>query len=215
MFRTFSLVAALALGSLSLPALAQPAPLTQEPAQVQSGTYVLDPAHGKITWSVNHLGFSTYVGQFPAVSATLTLDAKRPEASRLVATVDITRIASLNAALDKHLATADFFESAKFPTARFEATGIRLTGSKTAEITGQLTLRGVTRPITMTARFNQAGTNPLDKQYSLGFDGDARIKRSDFGVNYGVPFVSDEVTLHLEAEFKRQLPATAAASPAR
>lgn len=189
---------------LAAPAAAQPAPLVQDAALVRPGTYVLDAAHGKITWSVNHLGFSTYTGQFGDVAATLTLDPKRPAASKFSADVKIASVASLNAALDKHLASPDFFDTAKFPTAKFEATQIQVTGAKTATITGMLTLKGVTRPVTMTARFNQAGTNPVDKQYSVGFDGEAKIKRSEFGVSYGVPYVGDEVTLHLEAEFKLQ-----------
>ena len=92
--------------------------------------------------------------------------------------------------------------SAKFPEASFRATGIRLVDRDTAKIAGNLTLRGVTRPIEIEADFNQAGINPVDKQYSLGFDGEAKIKRSDFGIAYGFPVLGDEVTLHLEAEFK-------------
>ena len=72
-----------------------------------------------------------------------------------------------------------------------------------ANITGNLTLRGVTKPIVIEADFNQAGVNPVDKMYSVGFDGRAKIKRSDFGINYGLPVLGDEVILHFEAEFKQ------------
>lgn len=199
-----AIVAGAFISSAAAPLAAQTAPLIQDATQVRSGIYVLDAAHGKITWSVSHFGFSTYTGQFSDVAATLALDAERPEASRLSAEVKMASVASLNAALDKHLASDDFFATARFPTARFSANKIRLTGKNTAQIDGMLSMKGVTRPITMTARFNQAGTNPVDNQYSLGFDGEARIKRSEFGVSYGVPLVSDEVVLHLAAEFKLQ-----------
>ncbi len=200
-----AILAAIAVTSLSLPAAAQQAsPFTSNPAQVQSGRYTLDASHGKITWSVSHLGFSTYVGQFHDVAATLVLDVKNPAASTLDATIAMNSAGTFSAGLDKHLQTADFFDVANHPTARFTATRITLTDARNARIDGQLTLRGVTRPVTMQARFNQAGVNPVSKAYTIGFDGEATIKRSDFGVSYGLPFVGDDVTLKLEAEFIAQ-----------
>ena len=181
------------------------------PSEVQAGDYRLDPAHGKITWSVDHMGFSTYVGQFTDVSGTLNLDVRNPSASRLQANVKTDSVNSLNPALDGHLKTADFLDTAKHPTAAFQASRIRMIDADSAEITGNLTLRGVTKPIVIVADFNQAGVNPVDKQYSVGFDGYARIKRSEFGVAYGLPVLGDEVTLHFEAEFKLQPQAAATA----
>ena len=204
MSRKVLIAAAVALTSVSAAAIAQADGFIRNPAQVQSGTYVLDPAHGKITWSMDHMGFSTYVGQFTDVSATLKLDARNPSASKLQAEVRTDSVGSLNSALDNHLKTADFLDTAKHPTAGFQATSIRLVDADSAEISGNLTLRGVTKPIVILADFNQAGINPVDKKYSVGFDGHARIKRSDFGINYGVPVLGDDVTLHFEAEFKLQ-----------
>lgn len=174
----------------------------RDPAQIQAGTYELDPAHSKITWSVSHLGFSTYVGQFAGGTGNLTIDPKSPQAAKLDVTVNTAAVGTLNKALDDHLKSADFLDVANHPTATFHATGVRLTGPSTADITGDLTLRGVTRPVVIKAVFNQSGVNPIDKTYSLGFDGEARIRRSEFGVAYGLPAVGDEVTLRLEAEFK-------------
>jgi polyisoprenoid-binding protein YceI len=111
-------------------------------------------------------------------------------------------VGTLHDGLDAHLKNADFLDVANHPTASFRSRSIRLTGERTADIAGDLTLRGVTKPIVIKAVFNQAGVNPLDKTYSLGFDGEATIKRSDFGVSYGLPMVGDEVTLQLAAEFK-------------
>ncbi len=195
-----------AVGALSLggAALAQGDALTQKPAEVRSGSYVLDPAHGKITWSVSHMGFSTYVGQFTDVSATLDLDSANLTASTLDATVRMASVGTFSDGLDTHLKTADFFDVANYPTATFRATSIRRTDEDSADITGNLTLRGVTRPIVIHADFNQAGTSPVDQAYTVGFDGKAKIKRSDFGITYGLPVLGDEVTLHFEAEFKRK-----------
>lgn len=187
--------------ALSGAAIAQD-PFTRAPAEVRAGVYTLDPAHSKITWSVSHMGFSTYVGQFAKVDGQLTLDPRRPEASQLAVTVDANSVGTLNEALDKHLKTADFLDTAKFPTATFKATQIKVTGDRTADITGDLTLHGVTRPVTLEAEFNQAGVNPLDKTYSLGFDAEAKIKRSDFGMTAYLPGVGDEVELEIEAELK-------------
>lgn len=196
-----TLAAALFAVSLTGVAVAQGATLTREPAQVRSGSYVLDPAHGKITWSVSHMGFSTYVGQFSGVSANLQLNSANPSASRLEASVRMDSVGTFSDGLDKHLKTADFFDTAKHPTATFRATSVRRVDADSAEIAGDLTLRGVTRPIVIKADFNQAGVNPVSKLYTVGFDGQAKIKRSDFGIDYGLPLLGDEVTLNLEAEF--------------
>ena len=204
----YAIIAALGVAVLSGGAIAQSDALTQNPVEVRSGSYVLDPAHGKITWSVDHMGFSTYVGQFTDVSARLNLDVANPSESDLEAVIATDSLGTLNDQLDAHLKTSDFFDTANFPTARFEATAIRLTDDDSAEIFGNLTLRGITRPVVIAADFNQAGINPVDQKYTLGFDGRALIKRSDYGIEYGLPMRGDEVTLNLEAEFKLVEPST-------
>lgn len=178
---------------------------TRNPAEVQAGTYKLDPAHGKITWSVNHLGFSTYSGQFINVAADLTLDAANPSASTLTASVPLTDVAPNNDALKAHLQTPDFFDAAQFPTATFVATSIVVDSddASEAEVTGNLTLRGVTKPVVLEVQFNQAGPS-MGGVYKVGFDGETTIKRSEFGINFALPAVSDEVELHIEGEFIKQ-----------
>jgi polyisoprenoid-binding protein YceI len=178
------------------------AQLTASPAAVLAGTYKLDSAHGKITWSVTHFGFSTYIGQFSHVDANLKVDPKAVGATALDVTVDANSLGTLNAALDTHLKSKDFLDVAAFPTATFKATKVTQTGEKTADIAGELTLHGVTKPVVVHAVFNQGGVNPLDKKYSLGFAGTAEIVRSDFGIKAYVPAISDKVTLTIEAEFK-------------
>jgi polyisoprenoid-binding protein YceI len=179
-----------------------PADPTQDPTQVRAGAYTLDPDHGKITWSVNHLGYSTYYGQFTGVSAKLELDPKAPAKSRLSATVPLGGVLTGSAALERHLAGSDFFDTERFPTATFTATGIEATSPTTARITGDLSLRGVTKTIVLDANFNQAGISPIDKRYTVGFEGRTIVKRSDFGINAFLPLLGDEVTLRIEGEFK-------------
>lgn len=198
-FASAAIAAVLASGALT--AVAQEA-APAETVAIPAGTYVLDPAHGKITWSVSHLGFSTYTGQFAGVTATMELDPSSPETSALEAEIDVNSVGTLNAALDNHLKTPDFFDVGNFPAASFTATSVELTDADSAIVAGELTLRGVTKPVSFTADFNKAGVNPLDNKFSLGFDGYATIQRSEFGVSYGVPMISDEVQLHLEVEFK-------------
>ncbi len=178
---------------------------TRVPAEVQAGTYKLDPGHGKITWKVNHLGFSTYVGQFINVSADLTLDTANPSASTLTATVPLADVAPNDDGLKAHLQTPDFFNTAEFPTATFVARSIVVDREDPteADVIGDLTLHGVTRPVTLEVQFNQAGPS-MGNTYKVGFDGEATIRRSDFGMSYGLPAIGDEVELHIEGEFVKQ-----------
>ncbi|WP_245504538.1 YceI family protein [Aquabacter spiritensis] len=198
-------IAALALPFAAIPPLsAQEAPeqeaTSTSSAQVRAGTYAADPAHTRITWSVSHLGFSTYSGLLPAVEGTLVLDEDDTDKSRVEVTVPVARAGTLDPELDAHLKTSDFFDSAKYPTATFRSTRIEAAG-RTARITGDLTLRGVTRPVTLDVTFRRAGPRPTDKAYAVGFDATATIKRSDFGMTAFLPLVGDAVDLRIEAEF--------------
>lgn len=195
-----ALAGLLSAGLLAGGAVAQQS-LTRTPAEVQAGAYKLDPDHGKITWSVDHLGFSTYVGQFVNVQADLTLDPANPANSQLTATIPLTEVDSNSDGLDAHLQTPDFFDTANHPVATFVSRSVTVDADDPSEATviGDLTLRGVTRPVTMEVEFNQAGQSM--GAYKAGFDGEATIKRSDFGINYALPAVSDEVKLHIEGEF--------------
>jgi polyisoprenoid-binding protein YceI len=193
----------LALAAAPAATLAQGAN-SADPAAVQGGTFKLDPSHSKITWSVNHFGFSTYVGQFGHVDATMALDPKTLGATALDVTVDAASLGTLNPALDNQVKSKNFLDVAQFATATFHATKVTRTGDRTADIAGDLTLHGVTRPVTVQATFVQAGRNPVDPTYRLGFAGAAKLKRSDFGMTYLLPTLGDEVTLTIEAEFRKQ-----------
>lgn len=199
------IAAAASLSLLTGGAVVAQAALTQAPAEVQAGAYALDSDHGKITWSVDHLGFSTYKGQFVNVDAALTLDPANPSAATLTATIPLTDVDSNSDGLDAHLQTADFFDTANHPVATYVSRSVTVDPSNAnrATVEGDLTLRGVTRPVTIAVRFNQAGPS-MGGAYRAGFDGEATIKRSDFGIDYGLPVLGDEVDLHIEGEFIRQ-----------
>ena len=167
-----------------------------------AGRYRLDPHHARIGWSVDHLGFSTYRGLIPAVTGTLVIDPAHPEAARLDAVVPMAGITSLDDALDRRLRGPQFFDTARYPTASYHASGLSMTGPATALLHGSITLCGVTHPLDMNVRFERAASDPVDGRLTLGFNGAATLRRSTFGVVAYTPLVGDDVGLELEAEFK-------------
>ncbi len=169
-------------------------------AEAQSGAFTVDHSHAKIIFSVSHFGFSTYYGLFNNFDAKLDFDAKDPAKSKLDVTVKMDSVNTTNPKLDEHLKSPDFFDAAKFPTATFKATKIDVTGKTTGTITGDLTLHGVTKPVTLDATFNGAGENAF-KVYVLGFSATGTIKRSDFGITTYSPALGEDVTLTISAEF--------------
>ena len=175
---------------------------SNDPTQVRPGAYRLDPDHAKITWSLSHLGYSTYYGQITDVIGDATLDPKDPAKIRLRVTINTDSVSGLNPKLDARLKTPEFFDTARHPSATFASTTVEATSPTTARVVGDLTLRGVTKPIAFDATFNQAGIHPVDKTYTVGFDGRAVLKRSDFGIDAFLPMLGDEVVLRLEGEFK-------------
>lgn len=202
-FARYAAAGAAALALLAGGGVVAQSALTNVPSEVRAGAYDLDTGHGKITWSVDHMGFSTYYGQFVNVQAQLTLDPANPANSSLTATIPLTEVDSNSDGLDRHLQTADFFDTANHPTATFVSRSITLDADDANEATvvGDLTLRGVTRPVTMEVEFNQAGPS-MGNTYKAGFDGEATIKRSEFGITYGIPMgLGDDVKLHIEGEF--------------
>jgi len=200
-------VAALSIGSLQ--AQGGPAPAI-DTSKIESGTYSTDPAHSMVGWSVNHLGFNDYLGIFGDVTGTLTLDAADPSASSVDVTIPIASVTVPSAGLKDHLLRAgkdgakpDFFGPDPMP-AHFVSTGVTVTDPTSAEITGDLTLNGVTKPVTIEATISGMGTNAMSQKATVGFSGSTTIKRSDFGVDFGIPFgISDEVELYITVAFEK------------
>lgn len=194
------------------PLLAQSAP--QVPGQVEAtrvvaGTYTADPAHSLIAWEVNHFGFSDYIGLFGDVAGTLTLDPANLSAASVNVTIPVARVTTASAGLTDHLlrpgkdgAKPDFF-GPEPADARFVSTSVDATGTS-AKIDGNLTLNGLTRPVTLAAEFTGAGNNPYNKKLTVGFSATTTIKRSDFGIDTAIPLVSDEVELEIHVAFEKK-----------
>ena len=191
----------LLLACTAVPASAQV--FTTNPASVHSGTYAVEPSHTRIVFSVSHMGFTTWYGNFTGASGTLVLNPAHPSASTLSVTVPIASVTTTNAKLDGELKEADWLNAAKFPDATFKVDRI-MPDKGTAAVAGTLTLHGVTKPVVFTVTFNGAGVNPLDKAYTVGFEVRGRIKRSAFGVTKYVPLVGDDVDLMISAAFEQK-----------
>jgi polyisoprenoid-binding protein YceI len=192
---------AIALMLLAAPAVAQNGtPGTPNRALVTAGTYQVDPNHTQVTWQVNHMGFSLLEGQFGASAGTITIDPARLNATQIDVTFAVDQLSTTSEGFTKHLKSKDFFDAEANPTARFVSTGVRAAGNG-ATITGNLTIKNVTKPVTLQATFVGAGNNPMSKKLNFGFRATGSIKRSDFGLGMAVPAVSDKVDLTINAAF--------------
>ncbi len=185
-------------------------PGSANPAAVSGGTYTVDPGHTLIVWTLDHLGFSPYSGIFGDVTGSLTLDPKNPNAAKVDVTIPVSKVTTASSGLTQHLlrpgkdgGKPDFF-GASPADARFVSTSIKTSG-QTAKIAGNLTLNGVTKPVTLDARFYGAGRAPaqMGGKENVGFTATTTIKRSEFGLGFGVPMVGDEVSLKIEAAFQK------------
>lgn len=180
-----------------------------DPARVTAGSYTVDAGHTLVGWRVDHFGISDYFGIFGDVTGTLQLDPKYLGATKLDVSIPVSKVTVASAGLRDHLlrpgkdgGKPDFFGSDP-ADARFVSTTVRRTGPMKADITGDFTLNGVTRPVTIAAEFTGAGPHPMNKRLNIGFKGTATIKRSEFGIGFAVPMVSDEVELDLTAAFEK------------
>jgi len=172
--------------------------------RVPSGDYQLDPLHGRVIWSVSHHGFSKLASMLPQNEGALHLDAKNIANSKLDVTLHMDQVLTGISAehFDKLLKSDKILDTDEYPTAQFKSTRVEQVAPNKLKVAGELTFRGVTKPLVIDATFNQAGEIP-GAGYIVGFDGTATLKRSDYGVNFLLPSVSDEVQLTIEAEFKQ------------
>ena len=201
------LIATLALVALTMPTLAQfpkEAPGKPDVKRVTAGTYTVDTPHTLVSWDVNHMGFNDYFGLFGGATGSMTLDPAHPAATKVSVEVPISGLTTTNPKLNTHLSSPDFFDVSKFTTAKFVSTAVMVKGT-TAIIHGDLTLHGVTKPITLSAKFVGAGTSlaMAGSKATVGFQAKGVIKRSDFGMGAFVPLVSDEVELKISAAFEK------------
>jgi polyisoprenoid-binding protein YceI len=181
------------------------APGAPDPSRAVAGTYQVNPDHTQVLFTLSHLGFSEYTGMFTLPTGTLTLDPKNPAADKVDVTFRIDKVRTTVPELDAHLQTADFFDAAKYPTAHFVSTKVTQTGDGAATIDGDLTFHGVTRPVSLDARFVGAGKGIMGPPNpNIGFAATTTIKRSDWGMGFGVPLVSDDVLLTINAAFEQK-----------
>jgi polyisoprenoid-binding protein YceI len=162
--------------------------------------YEFDKEHTHINFTINHLGFSEMLGLFTSYDGKFEFDEQNPEKSKVTITLKPDGIRTSSEKLDEHLRGKDFFDTAKFPYIRFVSTSVKVTGERTGDITGDLTMMGVTKPVVVHATFNKGDYHPMSNMYIAGFTGSATLKRSDFGMNYGIPMVGDEVRLEFSTE---------------
>lgn len=195
---------ALIAGAGTLAAQSAPSlPGVADASRVTSGTYAPDANHTIVGWRVNHFGFNDYFGQFGQATGTLVLDKDNPAASTVDITIPVNTLVTSSEGLNRHMATADFLDAANHPTARFVSQHVMIDGTK-AMIHGNLTLRGVTRPVTLNAEFVGAGTNPFSRKETVGFHGSMSVTRSEFGIAGALPVVSDNVDLTISVAFEKQ-----------
>ncbi len=180
---------------------AQPAPATHLAADVKPGHYVVEPGHTQILFGVNHMGFTTYYGWLSGASGTLDL-ATKAAADKLAITVPTGSVKTTSDKLVGELVGTEWLDATQFPQASFTSTKVVRTGAATADITGDFTLHGVTKPLTLHAHFVGAGINPLDQAYTVGFSATGTFRRSQWGVTKYVPLVGDEVSLTLSGAFE-------------
>jgi polyisoprenoid-binding protein YceI len=207
-----ALLATLALATgVAVAAEAAGSPPTPPPARPPAGEYQLDKAHASLVLRASHMGFSTYTTRFSRFDAQLTFDPSNIAASTVVTTIDAASFemdAAPQMCLDI-MKGPQMLDTAKFPQIVFRSQKVRMTGAKSMQITGTLTLHGVTRPMVLEATYNggYAGMPDMDPHARVGFSAHGAFKRSDFGITFGVPApgttvgVGDAIDFSIEAEF--------------
>ncbi|MCP4469550.1 MAG: polyisoprenoid-binding protein [Gammaproteobacteria bacterium] len=166
---------------------------------LQAADYTIDPGHTYVSFAINHLGFSTMRGKFDRQSGSMHYDPAGKKASVTVE-IDAASIDTGHDKRDAHLRAPDFLNAVENPTITFESTAVTWSGDKLASVSGDLTILGVSKPVTLEIIAMNCGTHPFNKKQICGFDATASIKRSDFGVNYGLPAIGEVLDLQIEIE---------------
>jgi polyisoprenoid-binding protein YceI len=202
--RRFSLMIAITMSLTGCADLAHTVfPVNSEAAKAKPGDYSLDPDHAKVVFAVGHLGFSTFYGTLAVAEGNLHLDRDAPEASTVAVVMKTASLESGNAELNKSLMASGMFDAEKFPEIGFVSTSVTVTDASHAEVTGDLTLKGITKPVTLTVTFIGSGVTPTSGKETVGFEATGKIDRHDFSLDRWRGFVGDEVSLTMSAEFKR------------
>ncbi|GBQ69417.1 hypothetical protein AA103196_2210 [Ameyamaea chiangmaiensis NBRC 103196] len=190
--------------ALSLAVATPAAHAATAPHDVPAGHYAVETNHTQVTFSVLHFGFTAYSGMFSGATGTLDLDPAHLAGTKLEVSIPVSSVQTTSDRLTGELKEAEWFDATKYPTATFVSTKVTPEGANKASIAGLLTLHGVSKPVVLHATFVGAGTNPMDKAYTVGFQGTTTVRRSEFGVKTYVPMVGDDVTLSIAAAFEKQ-----------
>lgn len=174
--------------------------LAVAPAFAEPVTYKLDPSHTNVLAQWSHFGYSHPFAHFGDVEGTLVYDAENVAASSVEVTLPLSGLNGFSDKFNEHLRSADFFDAAKYPTATFKSTRVDDLGGNKLRVAGDLTIKGITKPVVLRVILNKAEEHPMSKAPAIGFDATAKIKRSDFGVGAYAPNVSDEVTVRITTE---------------
>lgn len=174
-------------------------------AQAMAADYVIDKQgqHAFVNFKISHLGYSWLYGTFKDFDGKFSFDAAKPEASKISVTLKTASVDTNHAERDKHIRSADFLNVAAHDTATFESTSVKSTGEGTADVTGNLTLNGVTKPVVIAAKFIGEGKDPWGG-YRAGFEGTTTIKMKDFGISMDLGPASETVELIISFEGVRQ-----------
>ncbi|EQB4442482.1 YceI family protein [Pluralibacter gergoviae] len=169
-------------------------------SQAELKTYEIDPTHTAVAVSWNHFGFSNPMAFIPNATGEVKFDSANPEKSTVNVTLPIGEINTFVPKLTEEFKGTEYFDVAKYPTATFRSTKVTAKGDDKFEIVGDLTLKGITKPVTLEATLNKQGEQPMMKKPAIGFDASGTIKRSDFKIDKYVPNVSDEIKLTITTE---------------
>lgn len=192
MSNRLAILAVSALFSTTLNALADPS------------AYTFDPMHTEVRFCWNHLGISRQCAHFTSYDGELLYDEADPEKSQLRVTFKTDSIETLVPIFNEHMKGDKLFDAAKYPEATFKSTKFERTGEKIGKVSGDLTLHGVTKPVTLDVTLNFEGIQPMSKKPTLGIGATTNVKRTEFGISAAAPYVSDEVSIEIQTEmFKK------------
>ncbi|WJG08541.1 YceI family protein [Aliiglaciecola sp. LCG003] len=163
-------------------------------------TYQIDPTHTSIVASWSHFGFSNPTASLSGASGKIVFDQQAPEKSSITVTLPVTSIDTYVEKLTSEFLDKDYFDTSRFPDAKFVSTKVSKTGESTFDVVGELTIKGVTKAVVFHATLNKTGLHPMTQKAAIGFDAHAEIQRSDFGLAQYVPNVGDAVKITITTE---------------
>ena len=173
------------------------------PALAAPETYVVDGNHTFPRFSYNHLGYSIQMSRFDKATGTVTLD-KAAKTAAVDIVIDTKSVNTGSATFNEHIQGEDFLDTTKYSTAAFKSTKVVFDGDKPASIEGNLTLKGVTKPVTLTVTNFKAAPHPMLKKDAIGANATTKVKRTDFNMGKNAPYVGDEVTIDIAIEAVKQ-----------